>query len=104
MVFCPTLVNPACAAASFIGGAASAVTNSAVGGIAGAIQAGVAWVVSHSIDWWIQIPSPDLTAEPAVGALQRWLLPATAAVAVVAMLIAAGKMALTRKANPLPSR
>ena len=39
--------------------------------------------------------------EPAVGSLQRWLLPITVAVAVLAMLSAAGKIALTRKANPL---
>jgi len=70
-------------------------------GIASAIQSGIAWVVSSTVDWWIQAPSPDLAAEPAVGALQRWMLPVTMAVAVLAMLAAAGKMALTRKANPL---
>src|ERR1039457_5984063 len=70
-------------------------------GIASAIQSGIAWVVSSTVDWWVQVPSPDLAAEPAVGALQRWMLPVTVAIAVLAMLAAAGKMALTRKANPL---
>ncbi|HEV2374065.1 MAG TPA: hypothetical protein VGS19_18150 [Streptosporangiaceae bacterium] len=77
------------------------MTDSAVGGVADAIQSGVGWVVSHTVDWWVQIPSPDLASDPAVGALQRWLLPVTVTVAVMAMLAAAAKMALTRKANPL---
>src|ERR1022692_594066 len=70
-------------------------------GIASGIQSGIAWVVSSTVDWWVQVPSPDLAANPAVGALQRWMLPITVAVAVLAMTAAAGKMALTRKANPL---
>jgi hypothetical protein len=101
---CPTLIVPACiipivgpAARS----AASAVASGAMTGIAGAIQSGVAWVASGTVDWWVRLPSPDLAAEPAVGALQGWLMPITVAVAVLATITAAGKMALTRKANPL---
>ena len=102
---CPALIDPACAAASLAGKAAGAAAGAAAGGVlagaAGAIQSGIAWVVSGTVDWWIKIPSPDLAADPAVGALQRWLLPVTAAVAVAAMIASAGKMAVTRKANPL---
>jgi hypothetical protein len=98
---CPTLIDPACVIHSVISQAAGTVTSGAMTGIAGAIQSGVAWLVSNTVDWWVKVPSPDLSAEPAVGALQRWLLPITVAVAVLAMLIAAGKIVLTRKANPL---
>jgi hypothetical protein len=98
---CPTLINPACIIPSLIGHAAGSAASGAFGAIAGAIQSGVAWMVSGTVDWWVKVPSPDLASEPAVGALQRWLLPLTVAVAVLAMIFAAGKMALTRKANPL---
>jgi hypothetical protein len=104
-MFCPTLISPACIIPSIAGQVAGAAASSAAGGVlagvAGTIQSGIAWVVSGTIDWWIQVPSVDLTAEPAVGALQQWLLPITVAVAVLAVIAAAGKMALTRKANPL---
>jgi hypothetical protein len=102
---CPTLIVPACIIPSVVGraagSAASAATSGALTGIADAIQSGIAWVVSGTVDWWVQVPSQNLTAEPAVGALQQWLMPITVAVAVLAMIAAAGKMALTRKANPL---
>jgi len=102
---CPTLIEPACIARTalghVVGDVAGSVAGGAIGAIAGAIQSGIAWVVSGTIDWWVKVPSPDLASEPAVGALQRWLLPVTVAVAVLAMIVAAGKMALTRKANPL---
>jgi hypothetical protein len=98
---CPTLIDPACIVSVAGKAAGSAVADGAVSGIASAIQSGISWVVSGTVDWWIQVPSPNLAAEPVVGALQRWLLPVTVAVAVLAMIMAAGKMALTRKANPL---
>jgi len=100
-VTCPSLIDPACLFAPVAGHAASAVTGGVLAGLAHAIQSGIAWVVSSTIDWWIGVPSADLAAEPAIGALQRWLLPVTVAVAVLAMLAAAGKMAITRKASPL---
>jgi hypothetical protein len=102
---CPTLITPACivppAVGQAAGSAAGAAANGAMTGIADAIQSGIAWLVSGTVDWWVQVPSPSLAAEPAVGALQQWLMPITVAVAVLAMIVAAGKMALTRKANPL---
>ena len=98
---CPTLIDPACIIHSAVSQAAGTVTSGAMTGIAGAIQSGVAWLVSSTVDWWVKLPSPDLAAEPAVGSLQRWMLPVTVSVAVLAMLIAAGKIVVTRKANPL---
>src|SRR5579863_364886 len=102
---CPALLEPACVTVHVIGSAAGSAVGSAatsvLHGIASAIQSGIAWIVENSIDWWIKIPSPDLAAEPAVGRLQQWMLPLTAAVAVLGLIIAGGKMALTRKANPL---
>jgi len=98
---CPTLLNPACIFPAVIGHVAGDAAGGAIGALASAIQSGVAWMVSGTVDWWVKIPSPDLASEPAVSALQRWLLPVTVAVAVLAMISAAGKMALTRKANPL---
>jgi hypothetical protein len=98
---CASLLDPVCVGKSLLGQAAGSVTGGVMGAIADSIQSGIAWMVSHTVDWWVQVPSPDLASEPAVGSLQRWLLPVTVAVAVLAMLAAAGKMALTRKANPL---
>ena len=98
---CPTLVDPACIDRFVISKAAGSVTGGVVSGLASAIQSGLVWVVSRTVSWWVAVPSPDLSAEPAVGSLQRWLLPITVAVAVLAMLSAAGKIALSRKANPL---
>jgi hypothetical protein len=102
---CPVLLDPACLAGKAIGlvvgQAAGTAANGALNGIASAIQSGVAWIVANSIDWWIKLPSPDLAAEPAVGRLQQLMLPVTVAVAVLGLIIAGGKMALTRKANPL---
>jgi len=103
--FCPALIDPACVigpvAGQVFGSAAGAAAGGAMASIAHTIQAGIAWLAASTVDWWVQVPSPDLAAEPAVGTLQQWLLPITVAVAVLAMLAAAGKMALTRKANPL---
>jgi len=102
---CPVLIDPACVAGqvigSVVGSAAGSATSGALNGIASAIESGVAWIVANSIDWWVQLPSPDLAAEPAVGRLQQWILPIAVAVAVLGLVIAGGKMVLTRKANPL---
>lgn len=98
---CHPLTDPACLVGPVVHGTAGAIASGFVSGIAHAIQAGAAWIFATTADWWVQFPSPDLASEPAVGALQRWLLPVTVAVAVGAMLVAGGKMALTRKANPL---
>ena len=98
---CPVLLEPACIVGHVIGSAAGAAASGVLNGIAAAIQSGIAWIVQNSIGWWVKIPSPDLAAEPAVGRLQQWMLPFTAAVAVLGLIIAGGKMVLTRKANPL---
>jgi hypothetical protein len=102
---CPVLLEPAClgakAVGTVLGAGAGAAAGNVLTNIAGAIQSGISWIVTNSIDWWIKIPSPDLAAEPAVGRLQQLMLPVTVAVAVLGLIIAGGKMALTRKANPL---
>ena len=102
---CPVLIAPSClvvkAAASAVSPVAGAVAAGALNGIASAIQDGIAWIVAQSVTWWVKVPSPDLAGEPAVGQLQQWLFPVTAAVAVAGMIIAGARMALTRKANPL---
>ena len=102
---CPVLLDPACVVGkvvgSVIGAAAGTAADDALSGIAGAIQSGVSWIVTSSIDWWVQLPSPDLAAEPAVGRLQQWTLPVAVAVAVAGLIVAGARMALSRKANPL---
>jgi len=100
-MICPTLIDPACVLGPVTSVASSAAAAGVMGQLAGTIQSGVAWVVSNTADWWVKVPSPDLAAEPAVGQLQQWILPIAIAVAVVGMIVAGGKMALTRKANPL---
>ncbi len=62
---------------------------------------GITWIFTNSTDFWVRLPSPDLGGEPAIGAMQQWLLPVTAAVAVGGMIAAGLRMVLTRKANPL---
>jgi hypothetical protein len=100
-MFCPTLLDPACVLGPVTNVASSAAAVGVLGQLAGAIQSGVAWIVSNTVDWWVKAPSPDLAAEPAVGQLQQWIAPIAVAVAVLGMIAAGGKMALTRKATPL---
>jgi hypothetical protein len=99
---CPVLIDPTCLvvgqAVSTVAGTAAA---GALNGIATAIESGVTWIVTQSLTWWVQVPSPNLAAEPAVGQLQQWILPLAIAVAVLSVIIAGGRMALTRKPNPL---
>jgi hypothetical protein len=106
---CSVLLEPYClvgreiasGVGSVAGNAAGAATSDALNGIAAAVESGVAFVVSNSIDLWVRIPSPDLAAEPAVARIQQWLLPLSAAVAVLGLITAGARMALTRKASPL---
>ena len=99
---CPVLISPACVVAGKIAGAvAGTAASGALNGIAAAIESGITWMVTQTSTWWVQLPSPDLSGEPAVGQLQQWMLPLTVAVAVLGLIIAGGKMALTRRANPL---
>ena len=99
---CPTLISPTCVVAGKAAGAvAGTVASGALNGIASAIQSGISWMVTQTVTWWVTIPSPDLAGEPAVGRLQQWIMPLVVAVAVLGLIIAGGRMALTRRANPL---
>ena len=99
---CPVLISPACVVAGkVVGAVAGTAASGALNGIAAAIESGITWMVTQTSTWWVQLPSPDLSGEPAVGQLQQWMLPLTVAVAVLGLIIAGGKMALTRRANPL---
>jgi hypothetical protein len=99
---CPVLISPACIVAGKIAGAvAGTAASGALNGIAAAIESGITWMVTQTSTWWVQLPSPDLSGEPAVGQLQRWMLPLTVAVAVLGLIIAGANMALTRRAIPL---
>jgi len=98
---CPALLDPACVVGKVIGSVGGTAANGALSGIASAIQSGVAWITANSVSWWVKLPSPDLATEPAVDRLQQWMLPIAAIVAVFGLIVAGGKMALTRKPNPL---
>ena len=99
---CPTLISPDCVVANKVARAvAGTVASGALNGIASAIQSGISWMVAQTVTWWVTIPSPDLAGEPAVGRLQQWIMPLAAAVAVLGLISAGGRMALTRRANPL---
>ena len=100
---CPVLISPACVVAGKVVGAVAGHRRrrGALNGIAAAIESGITWMVTQTSTWWVQLPSPDLAGEPAVGQLQQWMLPLAVAVAVLGLIIAGGKMALTRRANPL---
>ena len=99
---CPVLIDPSClVVGQVVKTATGAAASGALDGIATAIQSGVAWMVTQTLTWWIQVPSPDLAGQPAVGQLQQRLLPLAIAVAVLGVIIAGGRMALTRKADPL---
>lgn len=99
---CESLLSPSCSVTEYVAGkVAAGAANGVLGEIAKAIQDGVAWVVGNSISWWVRVPSPDLATESAVDRLREWTLPIAIAVAVLGVLSAGGKMALTRKGSPL---
>ncbi|MEU7004181.1 hypothetical protein [Nonomuraea sp. NPDC046570] len=99
---CPTLISPLCVITdSLVGTAASGVTDGMLGQLAKSIQDGIAWVVGNTTSWWVKVSSPDLAVEPAIARLQRWTMPFAAAVSVLGLIVAGGKMALTRKPHPL---
>ncbi|HEY1320460.1 MAG TPA: hypothetical protein VGF32_09450 [Streptosporangiaceae bacterium] len=105
---CSGLIDPSCI---HRGGASDSsppmlpgvghMRDEALQGISASIEDGVSWLVSNTVSWWVRPPSPDLAKETAVGALHGWMLPICVAVAMVAMLISAAKMMVTRKAHPL---
>jgi hypothetical protein len=98
---CNPLADPGCVVGTFVKTATGGATSDVLNGIAQAIDTGVRWVVDNTVTWWVQIPSPNLAAEPAVTRVQQWLLPITAAVAVGGVIAAGARMALTRRASPL---
>lgn len=102
---CNPVVNPLCwvikEAKGPVTHAAASAGNAAMDGLTKWLQDGVKWLVENTLTLWLKTPSPDLTKEPAVAAMHKWLLPISLAVAVGATLVAAGKMAITGKANPL---
>ncbi|MFA1551748.1 hypothetical protein [Actinomadura chokoriensis] len=69
--------------------------------LAESFQSATGWLISNTASWWVQTPSPDLQGEPAIGYLQLLVRPLTVAVAVMALLAVAARMALSRKALPL---
>ncbi|MFI0351014.1 hypothetical protein [Actinomadura sp. 9N407] len=69
--------------------------------MAKSFQSAVGWFVSNTASWWVKAPSPKLADDPVVEAMHQLVQPITIAVAMMALLIVAGKMALTRKASPL---
>jgi len=99
---CNTLVKPACAVVShLVGPVTASFAGDVLSSLASAISGGVRWAVENTAAWWVTIPSPDLTSAPAITAIQAWLLPVTAAVAVAATIAAGARMAIARRANPL---
>jgi hypothetical protein len=69
--------------------------------MAESFQSATGWLISTTASWWVHTPSPDLQETPAIGYLQLLVQPLTAAVAVLALLAVAARMALSRKALPL---
>jgi hypothetical protein len=98
---CNPLTNPACAAGNVLKSVASHAATDVLSGIAQAVTDGVKWIVTNTATWWLRIPSPDLAGEPAITAIQHWLLPITGAMAIAGVIAAGARMALTRRANPL---
>jgi hypothetical protein len=99
---CDTLIDPVCRLIGHgVHSLAGSITGGVLGQLAQEVNAGVRWVVVNTATWWVHIPSPDLSGEPAVTEIQQWMLPITAAVAVGAVIAAGARMALTRRANPL---
>src|SRR6266702_38994 len=98
---CNPLTDPACIITKVIPPVTGTVTGGILAGIAQAINEGIRWIVVNTATWWVQIPSPDLTAEPAVARIQAWLLPITLAIGVGGVIAAGLRMAVTRRAAPL---
>jgi hypothetical protein len=99
---CHTLTDPVCHAAhSVLTSVAGSFTGDILGALARAFTSGIRWTVQNTAAWWIQVPSPSLSGDPAVARIQQWLLPVTGAVAVGGVIAAGLRMAITRKGNPL---
>lgn len=105
MADCPALISPVCtierALPNPITEATGAVGNSALDALAKSIQDAITWVITGTLTSWLQLPSPDLEHEAAIGSLHWWFMPIATVVAVLAIIVAGGKMAITGKANSL---
>jgi hypothetical protein len=101
MPICNPLIDPACVVGRLAHSVVSSAAGDVLSGLAQGVTDGIRWIVENTATWWVRIPSPDLSAEPAVTRLQQWLLPITAAVAVASVIAAGARMALTRRAGPL---
>lgn len=88
-----------------VGGAAgkavASATDSAVEQLAKAIETGIGQVLTSLETYWLNLPSPDLTANPVPRIMQEYLWPWTVSLALIGFLVVAARMALTRKGAPL---
>jgi hypothetical protein len=96
-VSCNPLIHPTC----FVSPLSGPITSGLIDGLDRSLGGGIRWIVVNTTTWWIQIPSPNLAAEPAVTRIQAWLLPVTIAVAVGGLIAGGLRMAITRRANPM---
>ncbi|HET7016045.1 MAG TPA: hypothetical protein VFI65_19135 [Streptosporangiaceae bacterium] len=94
---CNPLLHPTC----FFSPLSGPITSSLIDGLDHSLGGGIRWIVVHTTTWWVQIPSPNLAAEPAVARIQAWLLPVTIAVAIGGIIAGGLRMAITRRANPM---
>jgi hypothetical protein len=101
---CDPMIVPACIVLQvphLVQTATASAAGDVLSGIANAINTGIRWIVTNTATWWVAIPSPDLTTEPAITQIQAWLLPVTAAIAAGGVIAAGARMAITRRASPL---
>jgi len=90
----------ACTIATFCGAAGGAVTaagSSVLDSIAHELSAGFAKAAKLSLASWTDVGTPDLTGPSAQ--VQAWLQFATAGLAVISLLVAAGRLMLERKSG-----
>ncbi len=72
---CPVMYTVTCLALRTIGShAVSTVTGGFFAQLAAGVRDGITWIFTNSTDFWVRLPSPDLGGEPAIGAMQQWLL------------------------------
>lgn len=82
------------------GSATTAVAGGAFDAVAKAFAQGLADVMKVLITFWLHVPEPDLTSgSSAVAALDGLTRPLVAFAAIVGMLVAAGRIAVTARAG-----
>jgi len=80
-----------------VGGAVAAAGSSVLDSIAHELSAGFAKAAKLSLASWTDVGTPDLTGPSAQ--VQAWLQFATAGLAVISLLVAAGRLMLERKSG-----